>query len=242
MNDFSRKRAENIEKYSWLCDPNLAEWIVNIIGAYGNSIIDVGCGNGFMFDYYKTSFKHVFGIDPNDYFSKMIKSNMTIQFTQAYAESIPCEDNSFDIAISKSSLHHFSDMFKGLNEMKRVSVNTVAIMEVIAPTLECIPFLKEILLLKENGRMQNSIFTSESLADVIKESINPSRIRQLIYDQYIDVGLWIEYGEIDDNTKVKIYKTIHDIDDFTKESMHVHIRGDRLVMLRRMCLCICDIS
>ena len=69
MNAFSSYRADHFSKYHWLCDTNLAEWIVENLNPYGNSIIDVGCGNGFMLEYYKERFKKIAAIDPNEKYS-----------------------------------------------------------------------------------------------------------------------------------------------------------------------------
>ena len=73
MNLFSKERAEKYENYSWLCDANLGDWIVKILEAYGESILDVGFGNGFMFDYYKGHFNTSGGIDPDITFSEQNK-------------------------------------------------------------------------------------------------------------------------------------------------------------------------
>ena len=56
LSDF---RAKNIVKYYWLCDEIFANWIVQILKPYGKSILDIGCGNGFMLPYYLNNFDQV---------------------------------------------------------------------------------------------------------------------------------------------------------------------------------------
>ena len=196
MNLFSDYRACNFSKYSWLCDDILARWLVNHLKCYGNSIIDVGCGNGFMFKYYNRAFSRVAAIEPSKSLEPIAcerANEYHVKFMNATAEKIPFADFSYDVAFSKSSLHHFENRSRGLEEMKRVSKSIVAVMEVVAPSIQCLPFLQQLLTAKESGRTATSVFTSESLNNIIKESIHPRILHSLLFDQYIDIETWIKY-------------------------------------------------
>lgn len=245
MNAFSSYRAVHFSKYHWLCDTNLAEWIVEKLNAYGTSIIDVGCGNGFMLDYYKERFKKIAAIDPNErLITSIVQHNkeVNVEIKKAAAENIPYEDNSFDIAFSKSSLHHFEDLRLGLLEMERVARKAVAVMEVIAPSNECIPFLRELLITKEKERSSNSIFTSEKLKDLLNTTLGTKRLFQILYDQYIDLETWIQYSDLNENEKKTLFNYVVSMDKNISEKMQLHVRYGHYVMLRRMCLCICFIE
>lgn len=245
MNSFSSYRAVHFSKYHWLCDTNLAEWIVENLNPYGNSIIDVGCGNGFMLDYYKGCFNKIAAIDPNEkLISGIVQHNkdVNVEIKKAAAEKIPFEDNSFDIAFSKSSLHHFEDLQQGLLEMERVARKAVAVMEVITPSNECIPFLKELLITKEKERSSDSIFTFEKLKDILNTTFGTKRIFQMLYDQYIDLETWIQYSDLNENEKQSLFNYVISMDKNTSEKMQLHIRYGHHVMLRRMCLCICFVE
>ena len=240
MNLFSQKRADYFSKYEWLCDPLLAEWIVNHLEKYGGSILDVGCGNGFMFDYYQSHFNDIYAIDPSETLSEAISNNIAsrnITFKTAAAESIPFPDDFVDVTLAKSSLHHFFNPTKGLEEMARISKRVVSIMEVVAPSEQCLPFLQRLLVKKESGRAKESVYTSEMLYKLIKDSINSTVVNQLYFDQYIDVETWLKYSDLSKKEQSELLDYILSIDSLTRQNMQFHTRNNHYVMLRRMCLC-----
>lgn len=92
-------------------------------------ILDVGCGNGIA-AYSLASLGHeVYAIDPDisedvglEATKKLasVVSNGSISTYQAFAESLPFENETFDIIYARQALHHFTDLSKGLSECSRV--------------------------------------------------------------------------------------------------------------------------
>lgn len=244
MNLFSQFRADNFSKYTWLCDETLANWIADILCAYGNSILDVGCGNGFMLDFYCNAFERIGAIDPSETLIETIKKQIIsgIEFQQAFAENIPYPNNSFDICFSKSSLHHFQDVPLALSEMKRIASRAVAVLEVVAPTKQCLPFLKNLLTQKEKGRKPNSVYTCDSLREIMGHSIATKSINSLYFDQYIDIQTWIQYSDLSNSEQEALLASVLSMDPSVAVDMQLHLRNNRYVMLRRMCLCIAFIN
>lgn len=80
-----------------------------------DKLLDVGCGTGISSDFECD----VTGIDP----SKELLNHANIKAIKGIAEDLPFEDNSFDIIVSLTAIHNFSDIEKGLKEMKRVGKN-----------------------------------------------------------------------------------------------------------------------
>lgn len=83
-------------------------------GRYSDSVLDVGCGTGFLSQLYPNF--DVTGIDISD---EMLKRN-PYRCLKAAAEAIPFPDSSFDFVVCRSLLHHLEDPRKGLAEMVRV--------------------------------------------------------------------------------------------------------------------------
>ena len=241
MSILSIYRANTINKYYWLCDDNFAKWIVGHLTPYGNSILDVGCGNGFMIAYYLNSFDRIGAIEPTaELFKELLRkyNNDEVSIHQAFAEEMPLIDNSYDIVLAKSSLHHFQNPIKGIQEMKRVGKKVVAIIEAVTPNQKYIPFVKQVLIKKEKDREENSIFTVESLIEFIKSQLSEYRIFPLLYDQYIDVLEWLLHSDLAENERMDIYNRIKDSNEEIKSNLQIHYRDNRLQMLRRMCMCV----
>ena len=91
----------------------------------GNSLLDIGCAKGFMmYDFHRLipGIK-VEGIDISDYAIQYGMEDMKPFMKVASADDLPYEDNSFDYAISITTLHNFDDdnLIKALKEIERVS-------------------------------------------------------------------------------------------------------------------------
>lgn len=238
-NSFSKYRAENFEQYEWLCDRLLAEWIIRMVKPYGDSIIDIGCGNGFMLPYYDDTFKYIAAVEPNRTLYKLAKEKSSHAIIRnGVAENIPFEECSYDIAISKSSLHHFADFNKGLQEMQRVARNALAVLEVVSPTKACMPFLETLLTTKERGRKVSSVFSNYSIQKIIEESIGTIPLLQLYFDQYIDVEKWLQFSDLSIELQHELFQFIISVEKTVVNDMQIHYRNGHLIMLRRMCLSI----
>ncbi len=91
----------------------------------GNSLLDIGCAKGFMmYDFHRLipGIK-VEGIDISEYAIENGMEDMKPFMKVASADDLPYEDNSFDYAISITTLHNFDDdnLIKALKEIERVS-------------------------------------------------------------------------------------------------------------------------
>lgn len=97
----------------------------NINLSKNNTLLDVGCGNGF-FTYHLAKLCNVTGLD----FSKqMLKINPHYKLVHGNAESLPFDNNSFDIAFCSDLLHHLENPEKAIKEMKRVAKEYIVISE-----------------------------------------------------------------------------------------------------------------
>ena len=89
--------------------------------------LDIGCGTGWAIDQAANLVdgKGLFyGIDLSPKMIEKAKSNFSgkdnFRFLQANSESIPLDDNFFDIIICTNSFHHYLHPDKALREMRRL--------------------------------------------------------------------------------------------------------------------------
>jgi len=84
-----------------------------------DSLLDVGCGSGLSAQVFKCN---ITGIDP----SEELLKKCPFKTIQASAESIPFPDHSFNVVIAVTCIHNFSNIKKGLEEIRRVGKNKFA--------------------------------------------------------------------------------------------------------------------
>lgn len=88
------------------------------------SVIDIGCGDGGLFNLIKKSSKYT-GIDISPTQLKAFKSSLNSKgnkpvLVKADVSSLPLKDNSFDVAIACDVLEHVIDPLLVMREIKRV--------------------------------------------------------------------------------------------------------------------------
>lgn len=91
-----------------------------------NSILDVGCGTGEAARYLTNhSFQgRLVGVDPSPEMIRLAQAKMkevkNVEFLQAEAESLPFENDSFDVVVSTFSMHHWWNPPAAIREIRRV--------------------------------------------------------------------------------------------------------------------------
>jgi len=92
-------------------------------------ILDLGCGNGIASYAFACLGHNVSAIDPDTSEDVGLGatarlastvSNGSIETFQAFAESLPFPNSTFDIVYARQALHHFSNLQEGLAECSRV--------------------------------------------------------------------------------------------------------------------------
>jgi SAM-dependent methyltransferase len=96
-------------------DPRIGAMIENALGD-AQTVLNVGAGTGS----YELPGRHVNAVEPS---ATMIaqRAPNEIGAVQGIAENLPFPDKSFDATTAFLTTHHWSDLRKGLEEMKRVS-------------------------------------------------------------------------------------------------------------------------
>lgn len=84
----------------------------------GNTILEVGCGRGYLLKQIDTS-KSLSAVDIV-ITDTLKKENKRVSFSEASVENLPFEDSSFDTVICTHTLEHVQDIWKAISELRRV--------------------------------------------------------------------------------------------------------------------------
>lgn len=85
-----------------------------------NSLLDIGCGTGFILNIAKEHFTYVIGIDITPKMIEKIDCVKNVSVCIANSESLPFEDDSFNICTAYGFLHHLLEFESTLMESYRV--------------------------------------------------------------------------------------------------------------------------
>jgi len=87
------------------------------------SLLDIGCGTGFILNIAKEHFTHVVGIDITPKMIEKINRTKNMDICIANSEALPFENNSFNICTAYGFLHHLLEFESTLMEAYRVLKN-----------------------------------------------------------------------------------------------------------------------
>ncbi len=104
---------------------DLAELVPDAASA---SVLDVGCGNGFLTYYLASCFGRVVGVDNSP---AMLGANPCEHRVCATAQALPFDDLSFDLVVASHLLHHLEedDRREGVREMARIARTALILYE-----------------------------------------------------------------------------------------------------------------
>ena len=92
----------------------------------GCTICDVACGAGHTGLSFAAVASRIVGVDPAPSMLAAFRQlaqdkGIAVEAVEAYAESIPLQDNTFDLVVSRLAPHHFAEVQRAVNEMARVA-------------------------------------------------------------------------------------------------------------------------
>jgi SAM-dependent methyltransferase len=94
-------------------------------GSAGKTVLDYGCGNGYVLAHYARNGATVFGVDLTEAAIDLTRARFDLvglegTFVQGDGTSIPFEDGTFDVACAMGVLHHIPDPAPVVAELHRV--------------------------------------------------------------------------------------------------------------------------
>ncbi|CNK80736.1 class I SAM-dependent methyltransferase [Yersinia vastinensis] len=139
--------------------------LTTLLQPHGDArLLDLGCGAGHASFTAATVVKSVVSYDLSAQMLNVVsqaasdKGLTNIEVKQGLAESLPFDDQSFDIVISRYSAHHWHDVGQALREVKRVlrPGGKVIFMDVISPGHPVLDiYLQTVEVLRDTSHVRN---------------------------------------------------------------------------------------
>lgn len=104
-------------------DERIAKYVYEELSE-AKTILNVGAGAGS----YELPDKYIVAVEPSNAMRNRRLKNEKVPAINAKAESLPFNDNSFDASMATITIHHWSDIKKGLRELRRVTKGPVVIL------------------------------------------------------------------------------------------------------------------
>ncbi|MEO6694347.1 MAG: class I SAM-dependent methyltransferase [Ignavibacteria bacterium] len=121
--NYDGERSEH--KYSGFrkTDDRIAVRVYEALG-YAKAVLNVGAGAGS----YEPSDRYVISVEPSFSMRSQREANNKNPAVIGSSDALPFDDKSFDASMAILTVHHWKNMAKGLQEMKRVTKHTIVIM------------------------------------------------------------------------------------------------------------------
>lgn len=127
--DFDYEQHGQAYAFVRRADPRIEAQVHQALGA-SPTVLNVGAGAGS----YEPADRYVLAVEP----SATMRAQRPVgaaPAVDATAEHLPFDDDSFDSAMATMTIHQWSDVNQGLQEMRRVSRGPVVLLTVDAPAL-----------------------------------------------------------------------------------------------------------
>jgi SAM-dependent methyltransferase len=103
-------------------DPVIDSYIIEALGK-ARSVLNVGAGTGS----YEPSDRYVVAVEPSSVMRAQ-RAAHRVPALAASADSLPFDDQVFDASMAIVTVHHWPDIARGLNEMRRVTRHQVLVL------------------------------------------------------------------------------------------------------------------
>ncbi|MCX7834805.1 MAG: class I SAM-dependent methyltransferase [bacterium] len=150
-----KKRAKTATYEEWLrvydtswehwTQPDLSELDIEKIRQHLNeegSILDVGCGDGYLLSFLWNGKRKLYGIDLSKKAIELAKQRLKDQaeLLVGTIQALPFQDNAFEYVVCTHTLEHVNDLKSACEELKRVTKKKLM---VLVPVQEFLPYTED---------------------------------------------------------------------------------------------------
>ncbi len=122
--EYARLAPDYDRRWSTYIEATVRETVNRLHLKPDQRLLDVGCGTGALLERIVSAFPeiHSTGIDPSPEMLNAARRKCLhgVDFTEGWAESLPFQDDSFDIVVSCNAFHYWKQPARALDEIMRV--------------------------------------------------------------------------------------------------------------------------
>ncbi len=176
-------------------------------------LLDLGCGAGHASFVAATKVTQVMAYDLSEKMLTVVKQAAkerelsNLQTCQGKAESLPFDDGSFDVVVSRYSAHHWPDVGRSLKEIKRILVpgGKFILMDIVSPGHPVLDiYLQTVEVLRDTSHVRD--YSQGEWMRWINEA--GLTVRTMTTERlYLDFGLWVARMRTPDN-RVEAIRTL----------------------------------
>lgn len=104
-------------------DPRIADYVHKALGN-AKTVLNVGAGAGS----YEPEDRYVVAVEPSNVMRSQRHANRKVPAINGLADALPFDDDAFDASMAMVTIHHWPDIKKGLQELRRVTREKVLIL------------------------------------------------------------------------------------------------------------------
>jgi SAM-dependent methyltransferase len=106
------------------------------------SLLDAGCGDGYLLDGLKHLTEFWMGIDLSKIALRRARKRFgaNSSFTESFIEDLPFADDSFEVVVSAHTLEHVRNLERAVSELKRITSKKLII---LVPSQEYLPYTED---------------------------------------------------------------------------------------------------
>jgi len=244
--EFAKQASRFGEQGLTLSSQEYLAWMISILPLQPDfRVLDVAAGTGHLSRAIAPSVKEVVAIDMTPEMLEEARKESekhglkNIVLTQGDAKHLPYQDGSFDMVVSRLSLHHFEKPEVQLKEMVRVckAHHVVGIIDLLSPDADdLIPSYNRLERLRDPSHTM--ALTKEQLVSAMKNA-GLSIQRSDAKDIEVDFQQWTDLTKTDHSIRDEIRKELElDIKSGPKTGMRPYTDGGKLKFMHKWAIVI----
>lgn len=213
---------------------DLSTLLACIEGRENKRLLDIATGGGHVANLLAPQFKSVVALDLTDEMlkgaQKFIESNghTNVSFAQGDAENLPFEDHSFDTVVCRIAAHHFTNVPKFIEEVRRVleKDGLFILIDNVSPEQDEYDTFYNFIEKKRDPSHHRALKKTEWLSLMEKQGIQLQSC--FTFDKQFHFNWWCDMMNVSEQDRAELTEYMMTVSEEMKEFFHVEVQDNRV--------------